>query len=195
IKNCIHVFACSNTKRALYLSDVDRRWFLPLVTEKLLDEKYWINFHRWVQEDGLGVILHYLKELAKDPANIIGTGEHAPSSATKDEVIEESRSPGEQIAHSLGRFAVEEKFKIVLALDDAHRFTAGKLGYLDVNDPRMAKPQAIKQAMLRAGMKEPGVTLGKQRKRYKVDLGDKFGTNFHFTYIVANFEVAEDAPW
>src|SRR5262249_55637926 len=79
IKNCIHVFACSNTKRALYLSDVDRRWFLPLVTEKLLDEKYWINFHRWVQEDGLGVILHYLKELAKDPANIIGTGEHPPT--------------------------------------------------------------------------------------------------------------------
>src|SRR5262249_5675962 len=135
INNCLHVFACSNSKRALYLDDVDRRWFLPLVTETLLDEQYWIDLHKWLREDGLGIILHHLMELAKEPKNIIGAGEHAPTSATKEEVIEESRSPGEQIAFDLGKMALEmntadEKepdkklVKVVLAIDDVRTFAA-----------------------------------------------------------------------
>jgi hypothetical protein len=122
IKNWIHVLACSNTKRALYLDDVDRRWFLPLVTERLLDEGYWTGLHKWLREDGLGIILHHLMDLAKDPAYIIGTGEHAPASATKEEVIEESRSPGEQIAFDAGRNAVEATFKVVYAVDGGSHF-------------------------------------------------------------------------
>jgi hypothetical protein len=215
IKNWLHVFACSNTKRALYLDDVDRRWFLPLVTETLLSEQYWTGFHRWLREDGLGIILHYLTELAKKPEYIIGTGEHAPKSATKEEVIEVSRSPAAQIAHDLGKMVVEmntkdeqkpEKklVKVVLAIHEVHAFAARQLGFTDENDRRMEKPLAIRQALLRAGMMEPSVPLGGQRKRYKVNLGTdatgKVGTSKReqdvvFTYIVANFPVAADALW
>src|SRR5262249_55167731 len=115
-------------------------------------------------------------------------GEHAPISATKEEVIEESRSPGEQVSYDLGKIAVEATFKVVLAIDDVRTFAARKRGFIDVNDPRMEKPLAIRHALLRAGMREPAIAIGKRRKRYAVDLGDKFGKQVVLTYIVANFE-------
>ena len=71
-----------------------------------------------------------------------------------------------------------------------------------MNDPRMEKPLAIRHALLRAGMHEPAVAPGKRRKRYAVNLGtNAMGQpggrkqDVALTYIVANFEVAADAPW
>lgn len=92
--NWIHVFACSNSMRAIQLSYDDRRWAVPKVTELKNSKEYWTNFNSWLTEaGGLGIIRWWASEWVKtnDP---VMRGAAAPWSTTKREVIEEGYSPG-----------------------------------------------------------------------------------------------------
>lgn len=95
IENWVHIFACSNSNRAIKLSSDDRRWFVPKVTEKKKPPKYWTAFNRWLTEEGgLGKILYWAIEYVKKHDPVL-RGDAAPASLAKNSVIEEGYSPGQ----------------------------------------------------------------------------------------------------
>lgn len=93
IENWIHVFACSNSMKAIQLSVDDRRWFLPKVAEKKRLPGYWAEFNAWLTDrGGLGIIRWWASEYVKVPENRGIKGEDAPGSALKMEVIDDGMS-------------------------------------------------------------------------------------------------------
>lgn len=94
IDNWVHVFACSNSMRALQLSFDDRRWLVPKVTEEKQEFEFWEKFNNWlVGEGGLGKIKHWAKDFLKKNEPVL-RGAHAPWTVTKGEIVEEGYSPG-----------------------------------------------------------------------------------------------------
>jgi hypothetical protein len=97
IENWVHIFACSNSKRALKLSDDDRRWFCPAIVEYRRDNEYWTRFQTWLKlEGGYGIIKHWASTFleSNQPVNSAAS---APWSTLKAEIIEEGYSPGEAL--------------------------------------------------------------------------------------------------
>jgi Family of unknown function (DUF5906) len=96
IENWIHVFACSNSVRALKLSMDDRRWFVPKITDNKRDAAYWDAFYKWLRfEGGLSIIKWWADMWLTQNACVVD-GSPAPWSLRKKEVIEDSYSPGQQ---------------------------------------------------------------------------------------------------
>ncbi|MCA3609597.1 MAG: hypothetical protein IOC65_08635 [Methylobacterium sp.] len=91
IANWIHIFACSNSDRALKLEDTDRRWFVPTVTEQKWPDEKFDRFHIWLKSGGLSII----KDAAEkwDKADYVKVGEPAPDTKRKQEMVYDSLSP------------------------------------------------------------------------------------------------------
>ncbi len=101
IENWIHIYACSNSARALKLSIDDRRWCVPRITEFKQSLEYWTQLNGWLENGGgLGIILNWANEWLLDNRPVM-PGETAPDSAAKRAMIEESMSPGMMIAAEL----------------------------------------------------------------------------------------------
>jgi hypothetical protein len=101
IENWLHIFACSNSARALKLSMDDRRWFVPKITEKAAGPAYWAAFNDWLENaGGLGIIMQWADEWLLDNRQVMA-GETAPDSGAKREMIEEQMSPGMMIAANI----------------------------------------------------------------------------------------------
>lgn len=93
-ENWLHIIACSNSERALRLENDDRRYLVPKVTEERMPHKYWIEFHQWLNKDGLNIIKYWSEEFG----NYVIPGDTAPWTKRKTEVIQENYSPGQKIA-------------------------------------------------------------------------------------------------
>lgn len=94
VENWIHVFACSNSMRALQLASDDRRWFVPKISEVKKPRQFWLDFNHWLKEQGgLGIIKWWMERwLEKNEPVLPGTD--APWSVLKGEIVEEGYSPG-----------------------------------------------------------------------------------------------------
>lgn len=93
IENWLHVFACSNSTRALKLAIEDRRWFVPRVTEDKQPVRFWTDLNEWLKYDGLGIVKHWCEEWIKKN-DIVLPGADAPDTKKKEEVISEGYSDG-----------------------------------------------------------------------------------------------------
>jgi len=101
IENWVHILACSNSMRALKLSNHDRRWFVPKVTEERRGTAYWEKLNYWLSnQDGLGAIKNWAKLFLKEHAPV-ERGDSAPISDTKLEIIKEGYSPGMRLVSDL----------------------------------------------------------------------------------------------
>ena len=101
IENWTHVFACSNSPRALRMEDDDRRWLYPMVSESPWPLKKFREFRAWLGSGGLGIIKHW----ATGYNNIVETGARAPMTQRKRELIEGSRTDAQREAHALAEAA------------------------------------------------------------------------------------------
>jgi hypothetical protein len=113
IENWVHVLACSNSMGALRLSQDDRRWFVPKITNDVASLSFWENLNLWLEKKGgLGIIKDWcLKQADEDPTMVVKQGASAPSSETKDEVIQEGYSESMRVvfqALSMIREQVED---------------------------------------------------------------------------------------
>lgn len=97
VENCIHVYANSNSFRAIKLSMDDRRWFVPKVSEEKRPPEYWEAFNVWLtQEGGLSIILAWAIDFVETHGPV-PRGADAPWSALKKTIVEEAYSPGQMI--------------------------------------------------------------------------------------------------
>lgn len=118
IENWVHVFACSNSKRAIKLSMNDRRWFVPLLAEEKKSAAYWEKLNLWLtDEGGLESIYNWACVWLEDNEPV-QRGMDAPWSALKKEIVEEGYSPGQQlVSRTLERIKEQSNGKDVFLLD------------------------------------------------------------------------------
>jgi len=97
LDNWIHVFACSNSMRALKLSADDRRWLVPRTSEDKRPAAFWLKLNDWLtQEGGLQIVRWWLEEWLKDNEPV-HWGADAPWTALKRQMVEEGYSPGQTL--------------------------------------------------------------------------------------------------
>ena len=95
IENWMHIFACSNVLRALKLSDEDRRFFTPRVTEEKKPPAWWDEFYEWLDFcGGYGIIKQWACDFLETHSPV-SESEPAPWSEAKGDVIREGYSPGQ----------------------------------------------------------------------------------------------------
>lgn len=97
IENWMHLFACSNSLRALQLTIDDRRWFVPKVTEKKKNSVYWHELNEWLSEKGgLGIIKQWAIDYVSQHGPVM-KGEDSPWTTTKGRTTRENYSVGQEL--------------------------------------------------------------------------------------------------
>ena len=187
----VHVFACSNSTRALKLDDADRRWLVPKVTEEHQPDSYWRDLHGWLRDgDGLGIIRRWADDWLRDNEPVL-RGQHAPTTTRKSELIAEGRSDGYQLAFDLASSICSEPVKVVVAVEDVRHWVARERG-LNVDDYRMERAATLLKAMKKGGLQAPTNRPGESNRRF--DITTKTGRKFK-SYVAANFHIEADADW
>lgn len=157
IENWLHIMACSNSPRALLLSNDDRRWLIPQVTEKKRSVQYWSDLNDWLlYEGGLEKIKGWAIRFVR-AGNYVKTGDAAPVTEAKKDMILESFSPGMVVIHNTLRslqdsgsdFAISDR-----ALLDKVRATL----YENRHNERLERPLAARKVA-----KQLGLFVGKER--------------------------------
>lgn len=95
--NWCHIFASSNSLRALRIEQDDRRWYYPTVTENLWPQAKYAHLYNWLSTGGLSIIKHW----AHDQKDIVMPGFRAPMTQRKYSVIQESMSEAQQEVQAL----------------------------------------------------------------------------------------------
>ena len=114
IENWCHIFACSNSMRALKIEEDDRRWYYPEVTEDKWPSKKFEQFHDWLRSGGLSII----KNWAENQKDYVSKGQPAPMTERKKELIASSRTDGQQEATVLAEMLKRKPQPVVLAMKD-----------------------------------------------------------------------------
>jgi hypothetical protein len=114
IENWTHFVACSNSKKALRIEETDRRWFFPRLNETPWKREKWGEFYEWLSSGGLSIIAHWAEEYGQ----YVEPGEHAPMTADKQALIEDSK--GEVLNHWADIMAAceAEEEAVVFALNE-----------------------------------------------------------------------------
>lgn len=97
IENWCHVFASSNSMRALKMENDDRRWLYPEVTEVPWPRDKFDKLRKWLNAGGVNIIKHWAEGYGK----YVMQSERAPMTERKREMIEGSRSEAQQEATAL----------------------------------------------------------------------------------------------
>lgn len=144
IENWVHIFACSNSLKALKIEENDRRWYCPRVTEVKWPPIKFKEFNNWLSSGGLSII----KNWAEQFGDYVSKGEKAPDSSMKTELIRESFSDEEREAEAICEAVNNAKEECVLALKIVVNWAKGKVqGRTFTNDHQ------IKKAMMRQGFR------------------------------------------
>lgn len=149
IENWCHVFACSNSLRALKMEDDDRRWFYPEVTENKWSRDKFVELHAWLEGGGLSIILNWCRE----QGDWVRVGERAPMTGRKADLIEGSRTEAQKEASDLANAMTNFEGPAAVAMKDVEQWVKqsvkGKVFDSDYD--------------LRKAMKESGVVSLKKR--------------------------------
>jgi hypothetical protein len=162
VENWIHIFACSNSMRALKLSMDDRRWLVPRVSEIKRGHEYWDGFYGWLATGGLSIIKHWAHEFIAKHGPIMA-GEESPMTAAKKDMIEETFSRGMIV----GKWLLEEMRRVSLE-SDQKPFTTDVLMAEEIKQraydgrdvPFLEKPLTIRKLA-----KDVGLFVGEERDR------------------------------
>lgn len=114
IENWCHIFACSNSMRALKIEEDDRRWFYPEVTEEKWPRDKFDRFYTWLKSGGLSIIRHWAEQFG----DYVLKGQPAPMTERKKELIMSSRTEGQQEAAILAEALDRCDQPVVLAMKD-----------------------------------------------------------------------------
>lgn len=160
IDNWLHAFACSNSPRALKMSMDDRRWLIPKVREAKRPEGYWVDFHEWLKaEHGLERIARWAHDWELPYAK---TGQDAPWTSVKREIIEESFSDGQKLVSDVLMTIKEQEKRPVIISDNDLVDLIKHVIYEGRQNDRLEKPNTV-----RAIAKGCGYFVGEERVKAK----------------------------
>lgn len=140
IENWAHIVACSNSKKALRIEETDRRWFYPKLSESPWKREKWGEFYDWLSSGGLGIIMKWAQEYGE----YVLPGEHAPMTADKQSLIDESR--GEVINYWIDMLeAVEQdEENVIFALSEVRESLKKRFGKVFESNLQLKK-EALKR--------------------------------------------------
>lgn len=175
IKNWSVIVACSNSRKALFLPDEDRRWLVPTVTEQLRDRSEWEALHTWLQNGGFEIIAGWAEEFARDHA--VKRGERPPATAAKRAIVAENKSEGRLLARDFGEeFA--GMYPAIVRVAEIRAWIADKRD-IDLGHANLEKERLIIDELEAV----EGLTIWKGDARPKIGgrRGDKAAVVFNFT--------------
>ena len=109
----VHILACSNSDLPLKIENSDRRWMVPKLTETRWPDEMYVELYEWLERGGYGAILQWALEF-KD---YVKEYEHAPMSAIKQRIIQDSISlSDEKLTRIANKFAETESPRWVYPL-------------------------------------------------------------------------------
>ena len=184
IENWVHVVACSNSIRALHVDDGDRRWLIPRITEELKPRQWWDAFHGWLRSGGLSIVAAWAEGYVSEQG-AVRTGDRAPETTAKSEVIAEARSEGQRLALDLAGIA-KDAGQVVLLVDEVRAWVASKRG-MAIDNSKLESNLTLRKALMIGGLVEPDRKEGAPDRRIKV--GQRWRT------VVATFPIPSDAKW
>jgi len=184
VENFLHVFACSNSMRALKFEDSDRRWLIPEVTEEAKPHSYWKKLYAWLNAGGYAVIAHWAQDYVKRHGHV-QKGEHAPSTERKREAIMQSRSDGERYIAELGEALKRIDGQALMRLDHVRAWLITKKAaspqLYGVDGRRFLEtPETISKVLRGCGLQLPKRQHEKGEEKFRV---------------VANFAIPGAATW
>ena len=109
--------------KAIHLDLEDRRWYIPEVTEDRWGKEQFAKFYRWLGTGGLQIIRGWSEGFG----NYISTGDHAPMTDRKMEVISEGKSPAQVLAEGIGAAMRERKTPVVISDVELHKYIVGRV--------------------------------------------------------------------
>jgi hypothetical protein len=118
IQNWIHIMASSNSMKAIHLDLEDRRWMIPEVNEIRWKPKKFEKFYQWIGTGGLRIIRHW----ADNYGDYVRTGDHAPMTNRKFEVINEGKSVAQVMAEKIGHALKETSAPFVISDVELHKY-------------------------------------------------------------------------
>lgn len=183
IKNCAVLLACSNSEKALYIPDDDRRWLIPTVTDQVKPVEWWEEFYRWLGVDGAGIILHWAREFVK--RDYVRTGERAPASSAKSKIIEASKSEGRIIAREFAEEFVKLGERAIVRVSDLQGWVAAKR-HMSRDNPHLEKERTLIDEV--EGVAGIRVLKGDARPQIGGRKGGKAS-------VILNFEPDRGTPW
>ncbi len=124
VENWCHIYACSNSMRALKMEDSDRRWFYPELVEQGWPKEKFAQLRDWLERGGLAIIAHW----AEGFGDYIGPAEHAPLTQRKKDLIEDSMSAPAREAHRLGAFLSAKTKPYSLSMREIRSWIKGEVG-------------------------------------------------------------------
>jgi len=149
IENWCHIFACSNSMRALKMENDDRRWFYPEITEVPWPKEKFVAFRKWLDGGGLNIISSW----AHDYGNYVEPSDRAPMTERKKDMIEGSRSEAQGEAAALAEMLKDREEPSALFIKDVSSWAKATIqGRMFDSDYE-----------LRRTMTECGITCWKRR--------------------------------
>ena len=118
VPNWCHFGASSNSLGAIRIDGMDRRWHIPMVTEERWSEEKFNEFYRWLSYGGLRIIRYWANRFE----NYVKTGEHAPMTNRKYEVIHEGKSQGYVMAEGIGNALKNKKEPFIITDVDLYAY-------------------------------------------------------------------------
>lgn len=182
IQNWSVFVACSNSNKALFLPDEDRRWLVPTVTEELRDRAEWEAFHAWLDSGGLGKVKGWAEDFAREHA--VKKGERPPATAAKRAIVAANKSEGRLLARDFGEeFAGMDP--AVVKVSDIRAWVANKRG-IDLGHANLEKERLLIDELEAI----EGLTVWKGDARPKI--GGRHGEK---ATVVFNFPLEPGATW
>jgi hypothetical protein len=173
----------------LHLDDEDRRWFVPRVTEKTQPLEYWQVLYAWLRDGGLRIIKQWAIDFLRE-TRPVAVGERAPASSAKQEVIFNSRSPGQRLVFDFVDYVKERLAKgegpFVFSVHEIHEWVAAKRR-IEPTNKIMESALTIRTALRSAGLYEPEQVDGERAPRFRV--------NGHLTHIVSTQPLGVVSSW
>jgi hypothetical protein len=175
VQNWAVFIACSNSKKALYIPDQDRRWLIPTVTNNLQDRSWWEAFNAWLDADGIGIILHWARELAAK--RWVKIGERAPETTAKREIVAEFKSEGRTYVRDFGEEFAGIEERAIVRVQDIRWWVAEKRK-IGRDNGNLEKEKLIIDEL--EGVEGLHIWKGDRRPKIGGRRGDKFSVVFNF---------------
>lgn len=150
VENWCHIFACSNSLKALRIEEDDRRWFYPSLNEVGWPKSKFETLNNWIASGGLQIIRDWAETW---DGGYVNAGERAPMTLRKKAIIEESRTEAQRECLELAAAVVGADAEISLAMKEVHAWAKSNV------DGRVYDSEYD----LRKALKEGGLKLYSQR--------------------------------
>ena len=114
VQNWCHIVATSNSPKALKIAEGDRRWLYPDVVEKHWPKEKFDKFYKWLSLSGMGIIMQWALEYG----DYVASGERAPMTDRKKELIRDSKSQALENVERLANVMMEWKTPVAVSMRD-----------------------------------------------------------------------------